>query len=142
MTRSSPTSGGPCASCGRDHAPGACQEAATVEALRQIEHDQRVREHDRAVRLVTTAFAPYTRPSRLIPGPGHGRERAQANQRRRIYFGLAEAIRRNSGWDAVTVAKIIEYAGVSRRAFYELFTDKSDCLRRAAESVEENAGDE
>jgi hypothetical protein len=130
--------GGRCGACGDDHAPGACEEAVTGEALRQMEEAQRARERDRAVRLATAAFVPYKPPSRLGSGPqGWRRECVQAHQRRRIYFGLAEAIRREGGWDGVTVAKIIDHARVSRRTFYTLFTDRGDCLRQAAQMAEE-----
>jgi hypothetical protein len=131
---------GRCAVCGGDHAPGAHEEAVTGEALRQIEDNQRARERDRAVRLVTAAFAPYKPPSQLRSGPGMKSEWVQAHQRRRIYFGLAEAIRCDGGWEGATGAKVVYYARVSRKAFYALFTDRDDCLRQAAQRAEGEGG--
>jgi AcrR family transcriptional regulator len=65
---------------------------------------------------------------RLPHGPsGLGREEVARNQRIRIYGGMIESVHR-SGYAASTVADVIALAGVSRRAFYEQFSNKEDCF--------------
>jgi len=65
---------------------------------------------------------------RLPHGPsGLGRDEVARNQRIRIFGGMIEAIHRN-GYAATTVADVIALAGVSRRAFYEQFSNKEDCF--------------
>ena len=63
-------------------------------------------------------------------------------QRARIISAMGELVRER-GPGAVTVAHVVARSGVSRRTFYELFTDREDCflaafdiaIARAAESV-------
>jgi AcrR family transcriptional regulator len=63
-------------------------------------------------------------------------------QRARIVAAMGELVRER-GPGAVTVAHVVARSGVSRRTFYELFTDREDCflaafdiaIARAAESV-------
>jgi AcrR family transcriptional regulator len=63
-------------------------------------------------------------------------------QRARIIAAMGELVRER-GPGAVTVAHVVARSGVSRRTFYELFTDREDCflaafdiaIARAAESV-------
>jgi AcrR family transcriptional regulator len=65
---------------------------------------------------------------RLPHGPhGMGREAVARHQRARLYGAMIEAIDRQ-GYRATTVAHVIALAGVSRRAFYEQFTNKEDCF--------------
>jgi len=54
------------------------------------------------------------------------------SQRERILTAMARACA-FKGFRAVTVADIVEPAGVSRATFYELFNDKDDCLQAAME---------
>lgn len=58
---------------------------------------------------------------------GLGRERILEIQRARILAAMVEecAVR---GASNVTVAHIVRCAGVSRRTFYELFSDREDCF--------------
>jgi AcrR family transcriptional regulator len=64
-------------------------------------------------------------------------------QRQRILAAMAE-VTAEQGAAGVTVAHIVARSGVSRRTFYELFSDRDDCLlatlelagRRAREAVE------
>ncbi len=63
-------------------------------------------------------------------------------QRARIVAAMGELVRER-GAGAVTVAHVVARSGVSRRTFYQLFTDREDCflavfdiaIARAAESV-------
>jgi AcrR family transcriptional regulator len=65
---------------------------------------------------------------RLPHGPhGMGREAVARHQRARLYGAMIEAIDRQ-GYKATTVAHVIALAGVSRRAFYEQFSNKEDCF--------------
>ncbi len=71
-----------------------------------------------------------------------GRGRVGEIQRARIIAAMGELVRER-GPGAVTVAHVVARSGVSRRTFYELFTDREDCflavfdiaVGRAAESV-------
>jgi AcrR family transcriptional regulator len=65
---------------------------------------------------------------RLPHGPsGMGKDEVQRNQRSRLFGAMIEAIARK-GYERTTVAHVIALAGVSRRAFYELFANKEDCF--------------
>src|SRR4051794_37500083 len=65
---------------------------------------------------------------RLPPGPSAlTRGEVERNQRTRIFGAMIEAVARH-GYGATRVADVIALAGVSRRAFYELFADKEDCF--------------
>jgi AcrR family transcriptional regulator len=65
---------------------------------------------------------------RLPHGPnGMGREEVARNQRSRLYGAMIESIDQR-GYRATTVAHVISLAGVSRRAFYELFANKEECF--------------
>lgn len=65
---------------------------------------------------------------RLPHGP-HGMDRAEVarHQRARIYGGMVESVYQR-GYAATSVAHVIALAGVSRRAFYEQFSNKEDCF--------------
>ena len=75
------------------------------------------------------------------PGPA-GRGRVGEIQRARIIGAMGELVLER-GPGAVTVAHVVARSGVSRRTFYELFTDREDCflaafdiaIARAAELV-------
>jgi AcrR family transcriptional regulator len=65
---------------------------------------------------------------RLPHGPhGMDREDVARHQRTRLYGGMIEAISQR-GYAATTVAHVIGLAGVSRRAFYEQFSNKEECF--------------
>lgn len=55
------------------------------------------------------------------------REDVARNQRARLYGAMIESISQR-GYQATTVAHVIGLAGVSRRAFYELFPNKEECF--------------
>jgi AcrR family transcriptional regulator len=56
-----------------------------------------------------------------------GRDEVARNQRTRLYGAMIESIAQR-GYKATTVAHVIALAGVSRRAFYELFSNKEQCF--------------
>jgi AcrR family transcriptional regulator len=56
-----------------------------------------------------------------------GREEVARDQRARIYGAMVESIARR-GYARTTVAHVIGLAGVSRRAFYEQFSNKEHCF--------------
>jgi AcrR family transcriptional regulator len=65
---------------------------------------------------------------RLPHGPhGMGREAVARHQRARIYGGMVESVYQR-GYGATSVAHVIALAGVSRRAFYEQFSNKEECF--------------
>jgi AcrR family transcriptional regulator len=65
---------------------------------------------------------------RLPHGPsGLGRDEVARNQRARLYGAMIESVAQR-GYKATTVAHAIALAGVSRRAFYELFANKEQCF--------------
>jgi AcrR family transcriptional regulator len=72
---------------------------------------------------------------RLPHGPnGMDREEVARNQRGRLYGGMIESVAQR-GYRATTVAHVIGLAGVSRRAFYELFPNKEKCFLGAYDIV-------
>jgi len=56
-----------------------------------------------------------------------GKDEVARNQRARLYGAMIESTARR-GYRATTVAHAIGLAGVSRRAFYELFANKEECF--------------
>jgi AcrR family transcriptional regulator len=54
------------------------------------------------------------------------REEVAASQRQRILLAMLEEVA-SRGYAATSVAHITSRAGVSRKSFYEQFTDKEDC---------------
>ena len=72
---------------------------------------------------------------RLPHGPnGMGRDAVARNQRSRLYGGMIESVAQR-GYQGTTVAHAIALAGVSRRAFYELFPNKEQCFLGAHDIV-------
>jgi AcrR family transcriptional regulator len=59
-----------------------------------------------------------------------GRERVIDIQRARLLAAMVE-VSAERGAGNVTVAHVVERSGVSRRTFYELFTDREDCFLAA-----------
>jgi AcrR family transcriptional regulator len=74
------------------------------------------------------------RRRRLYPGGGTPPEEVARNQRERLY-GAAVAIASEKGYEAMTVADVLELSGVSRSAFYKHFAGKADCLVGAASEL-------
>jgi AcrR family transcriptional regulator len=71
-------------------------------------------------------------------GPGGpaplAHSRVSEIQRQRLLAGMAE-VAAEHGVGAVTVAHIVARSGVSRRTFYELFSDREDCLLAALDQA-------
>jgi len=67
------------------------------------------------------------------PRPGHngvGAEHVAEIQRARMLAAMADVVAER-GCSNVTVAHVIARSGVSRRTFYELFSDRDDCFLAA-----------
>src|SRR5260370_29471297 len=63
---------------------------------------------------------------RLPHGPhGLGREAVARHQRARLYGGMVESVYQR-GYAGTSVAHVIALAGVSRRAFYEQFSNQTN----------------
>jgi len=67
-----------------------------------------------------------------LPRGRHGlpRELVTRSQRERLLAAVVRVTAAN-GYEATSVADILEEAGVGRESFYELFEDKKDCLLAA-----------
>lgn len=63
----------------------------------------------------------------LKPRPGHSGRVVAEHQRGRIHAATIELVD-EAGYDALTVVRIVRAAGVSKRTFYENFSDKEDCF--------------
>jgi AcrR family transcriptional regulator len=74
------------------------------------------------------------RKRKLAPGSGLARKEVLRNQRERL-FGAAVAVVSVKGFEATTVADLIELSGVSRSDFYKQFANKGDCVAAAAEAL-------
>lgn len=65
---------------------------------------------------------------RLPHGPHRlGRSEVVLHQRARIHGAMVESVAEN-GYQDTSVKRVIGLAGVSRRSFYEQFTNKQDCF--------------
>lgn len=81
------------------------------------------------------------RPARRpLPRGAHGlsREYVAQDQRARMLDAMADVVAEH-GYSDATVAHVLDAAKVSRRTFYEHFTDKLDCFLVAYEAVLEQA---
>jgi AcrR family transcriptional regulator len=72
-------------------------------------------------------------------GNGLGHHRVSDIQRSRILSAMAE-VACERGAANVTVARMVERAGVSRRTFYEIFEDREDCFLATLEEAIARAG--
>ncbi|MCW3002275.1 MAG: TetR/AcrR family transcriptional regulator [Conexibacter sp.] len=75
-------------------------------------------------------------PTSQLPKGRHGlsREFIAGNQRERLLDAMANVVA-EKGYAATRVVDITDYAGVSRKTFYELFTDKEDCFLAAYDAI-------
>ena len=69
-------------------------------------------------------------PDGLLTRNGLGPERVLEIQRARILAAMTE-VSAEHGAANVTVAHVVERAGVSRRTFYEIFSDREECFLAA-----------
>jgi AcrR family transcriptional regulator len=74
------------------------------------------------------------RETTLPPGRGTTAAEAEQNHRERL-FGAMVAKVAEQGYEATTVADLVELSGVSRSAFYKHFTDKQECFLAAIEAL-------
>jgi AcrR family transcriptional regulator len=81
------------------------------------------------------------RARRLHPSAGTPRAEVIANQRRRLFGAIFAAVAAK-GYEASTVADVVELSGVSRSAFYQHFSNKAECLAAAAAELVEPTLDE
>lgn len=74
--------------------------------------------------------------STQLPKGRHGlsREFVVGNQRERLLDAMANVVA-VKGYAATRVVDITDHAGVSRKTFYELFTDKEDCFLAAYDAI-------
>src|SRR6476660_3004279 len=86
--------------------------------------------------MVRTPWGDATelRARMLRPGRGMPREEADRNQRERLFAAMVATVA-EKGYEATTVADLVELSGVSRSAFYRHFTDKEECFLTAAETL-------
>jgi AcrR family transcriptional regulator len=77
-----------------------------------------------------------SQPTSQLPKGRHGlsREFIAGNQRERLLDAMANVVA-GKGYAATRVVDITDYAGVSRKTFYELFTDKEDCFLAAYDAI-------
>jgi AcrR family transcriptional regulator len=86
------------------------------------------------------------RERKLRPGRGTPRDKAEKNQRERLFAAMVAAVD-EKGYEATTVADLVDLSGVSRSAFYKHFDDKQACFLAAVEelvgpTLEKLGGDE
>jgi AcrR family transcriptional regulator len=74
-----------------------------------------------------------------LPRGPHSLTRAQVatNQRQRLLEGMVDAVGAK-GYAAIAVSDVIKRAGVSRKAFYEHFTNKEECFLAAYDAIAAN----
>jgi AcrR family transcriptional regulator len=84
---------------------------------------------------MTLMYKTRTATPRLRPGPG-GLPRGQVTQiqRSRMLAAAVEAVE-DVGYARMTVAQVISRARVSRKTFYDVFTDREDCFLAAFEQA-------
>jgi AcrR family transcriptional regulator len=76
------------------------------------------------------------RSRKLPPGPGKDQEQVLAHQRERLFIATV-AVVAERGYEATRVEDILVMAGVSRNAFYKLFSNKRACFLATLEAIEE-----
>lgn len=71
-----------------------------------------------------------------LPNGRHGLPRrfVAAHQQSRILRAVAKIIE-SEGYDACSVSRVIDKAGVSRKTFYAFYVDRPDAFLAAAENV-------
>src|SRR6476660_3329233 len=86
--------------------------------------------------MVRTPWGDATelRARMLRPGRGMPREEAERNQRERLFAAMVATVA-EKGYEATTVADLVELSGVSRSAFYRHFDDKQACFLAAVEAI-------
>jgi AcrR family transcriptional regulator len=80
----------------------------------------------------TSCTSLYTKLKPRPNGPGH--ERVARHQRARLHGATIEAVAAR-GYPAITVSELAALAGVSRRTFYERFTDREACFLASYDAI-------
>jgi AcrR family transcriptional regulator len=80
--------------------------------------------------------AAQLRDRKLRPGRGTPRDEAERNQRERLFAAMVATVA-EKGYEATTVADLVELSGVSRSAFYRHYDDKQACFLAAIEAMVE-----
>jgi AcrR family transcriptional regulator len=98
--------------------------ASGGESLSQL--DERAGTGTTSARTASPRIAPLYK--RLPHGPHRlTRDEVIRNQRTRIHGAMIEAIAQD-GYEKTSITKVLALAGVSRRAFWELFANKEECF--------------
>lgn len=74
------------------------------------------------------------RDRRPVPGRGVERDAARRERRERLFAAMVSCCARR-GYEATSVADLLEAAGVSRATFYGEFDDKLGCFRATEEEI-------
>jgi AcrR family transcriptional regulator len=74
------------------------------------------------------------RTRKLPPGRSTPPEDVARNQRERLFAAMV-ATCETRGYEASSVADVLELSGISSKTFYEQFEDKQDCFRAATEEI-------
>jgi AcrR family transcriptional regulator len=82
--------------------------------------------------------AAQLREKKLRPGRGTPRKEAERNQRERLFAAMVATVA-EKGYEATTVADLVQLSGVSRSAFYRHYDDKQACFLAAVEAMVEPA---
>ncbi len=82
--------------------------------------------------------AAQLRDKKLRPGRGTPRDEAERNQRERLFAAMVATVA-EKGYEATTVADLVQLSGVSRSAFYRHYDDKQACFLAAVEAMVEPA---
>jgi AcrR family transcriptional regulator len=90
--------------------------------------------------MVVTPWGPSSDLKKRMLHPGSRRPRSEVvqNQRERM-FGAIVATVSEKGFEATTVADVIQICGISRSDFYKHFSNKAECLTAAVKALEEPA---
>ena len=80
--------------------------------------------------------AAQLRDRKLRPGRGTPRDEAERNQRERLFAAMVATVA-EKGYEATTVADLVQLSGVSRSAFYKHYDDKQACFLAAVEAMVE-----
>jgi AcrR family transcriptional regulator len=80
--------------------------------------------------------AAQLREKKLRPGRGTPRDEAERNQRGRLFAAMVATVA-EKGYEATTVADLVQLSGVSRSAFYRHYADKQACFLAAVEAMVE-----
>src|SRR4051794_11433790 len=88
--------------------------------------------------MVRTPWGDATqlRDKKLRPGRGTPRKEAERNQRERLFAAMVATVA-EKGYEATTVADLVQLSGVSRSAFYRHYDDKQACFLAAVEALVE-----